>query len=295
MDYLQIEYFIQVAKTENVSLAAKILNISQASLSQMIIKLEKELGTQLFDRKGRRIVLNEAGKRFLNYATISMDALHEARKSISGTSSHEVKGNVAIGMITPASVITDCIWAYAAKYPFVNFTINSIAGQENAPENQELDFLIGYDFTDHTNYVNSLLLGSSKRYIIVPEEFGAGRPQPYRPNDILGQNFVSLIISPGKLEIGFIRLAEKGYHPNIRFSTNNALIKRTILEAGIAAGFANEYTVRELKQTGRFRITPNLDGMEYQEDIIKMFYHEERTLSRAARTFVEFAMDWFNI
>jgi DNA-binding transcriptional LysR family regulator len=92
------------------------------------------------------------GKRFLTHVTVSMDALHEARKSISSKSSEEVKGHIVIGMVTPASALTDRLWSYAKKSPFVNFTINSIAGQEHSPNTQKLDFLIGYDFTNHPNY-----------------------------------------------------------------------------------------------------------------------------------------------
>lgn len=67
MDLLQIKYFKIVAQTQNISQAAKILYISQSSLSQTIQHLEKELGYPLFDRIGRHIYLNVNGKIFLKF------------------------------------------------------------------------------------------------------------------------------------------------------------------------------------------------------------------------------------
>lgn len=46
----------------NISEAAKRLNISQATLSKAIASIEDELGVALFDRKGRHIYLNRYGE-----------------------------------------------------------------------------------------------------------------------------------------------------------------------------------------------------------------------------------------
>ena len=52
----------------NISEAAKLLNISQAAaLSKAIASIEDELGVALFDRKGRHIYLNRYGELMLNY------------------------------------------------------------------------------------------------------------------------------------------------------------------------------------------------------------------------------------
>ena len=65
MELNQIKQFRLIAGTESISEAAKLLFIAQPSLSQTLKRLEAKIGTPLFDRKGRKIVLNEAGKIFL--------------------------------------------------------------------------------------------------------------------------------------------------------------------------------------------------------------------------------------
>lgn len=83
MDLYQVRYFLTIAETGNFSRAAERLYLSQPSLSTGIKKLEQELGVALFERGGRRTVLTQAGRSFLENATIIMaqyqSALHELK------------------------------------------------------------------------------------------------------------------------------------------------------------------------------------------------------------------------
>lgn len=62
MDLLQLQYFIAIAEYQHITKAAAHLHVSQPSLSNTLSRIENELGTQLFDRQGRNIVLNDSGK-----------------------------------------------------------------------------------------------------------------------------------------------------------------------------------------------------------------------------------------
>ena len=52
MELLQLRYFDVIARCENISRAAEELHVSQPSLSGSLLRLEKELGFPLFDRRG---------------------------------------------------------------------------------------------------------------------------------------------------------------------------------------------------------------------------------------------------
>ncbi len=67
MELLQLEYFKMIAKTQNISAAAKELHVVQPSLSQLLKRLEQEVGVPLFDRVGKHIQLNTYGQVFLKY------------------------------------------------------------------------------------------------------------------------------------------------------------------------------------------------------------------------------------
>ena len=63
---LQLDYFRRLAASEHITATARELYISQTALSNMLSGLEKELGVRLFDRVGRSIRLNEAGRVYLS-------------------------------------------------------------------------------------------------------------------------------------------------------------------------------------------------------------------------------------
>ena len=62
MDIQQIQYFLDVAKTEHMTKSSERLHIAQPALSRSISRLEREFGVQLFARKGRGIKLTTEGK-----------------------------------------------------------------------------------------------------------------------------------------------------------------------------------------------------------------------------------------
>lgn len=61
MEIRVLRYFVAVAEEGNISNAAKILNITQPTLSRQIKDLENELGVELFARGNKQITLTENG------------------------------------------------------------------------------------------------------------------------------------------------------------------------------------------------------------------------------------------
>lgn len=68
MELEQLRQLEAVARTGTMSAAAEELRVSQSALSRSIKRLEAELGQPLFDRAGRRVQLNEAGRIALDHA-----------------------------------------------------------------------------------------------------------------------------------------------------------------------------------------------------------------------------------
>ncbi|GCA67825.1 LysR family transcriptional regulator [Mediterraneibacter butyricigenes] len=73
MNLNQLQYFLTLSKLEHYTQAAKELKITQPSLSHAMSALEEELGTRLFEKRGRNVVLTKYGKVFQEYVE---DALH---------------------------------------------------------------------------------------------------------------------------------------------------------------------------------------------------------------------------
>lgn len=65
MELTQLKQFRVLAQTQNTVEASGILDISQPALTKAVQRLEIELGANLFDRIGRKLLLNENGKAVL--------------------------------------------------------------------------------------------------------------------------------------------------------------------------------------------------------------------------------------
>ena len=68
MTLLQLKYVVEVAKTGNITEAAKRLYLSQPSLTNAIRELEKEMQITIFCRTNRGVTVTNEGDLFLSYA-----------------------------------------------------------------------------------------------------------------------------------------------------------------------------------------------------------------------------------
>lgn len=81
--------FRAVARLGNLRAAAEELHLTHSAVSQQIKLLEEQLGFALFDRRGRRIVLNPAGAALQAAAVQALDRLHEGVRSAAAVSRGE--------------------------------------------------------------------------------------------------------------------------------------------------------------------------------------------------------------
>jgi len=95
MDFPGLQTFLVVAETGSFSRAAEQLFLTQPAVSKRIAALEAELGTQLFDRIGRRILLTEAGRALLDRAHGLLRQLEDIRRSITNLAG-EVSGSLSL-------------------------------------------------------------------------------------------------------------------------------------------------------------------------------------------------------
>ncbi len=89
LNYHHLLYFWMVAKEGSITAAAEQLHLSQPTLSTQIQKLEKSMGVQLFDRKGRSMLLTETGQMVFRYADEIFNLGRELTDSLRGRPSKD--------------------------------------------------------------------------------------------------------------------------------------------------------------------------------------------------------------
>ncbi|QRG68469.1 LysR family transcriptional regulator [Brevibacillus choshinensis] len=95
MEIKQLLTFKMAAENLNFTQTAKMLNFAQSSVTAQIKTLEEELGTRLFERLGKRLVLTEEGRKFKLYADKMIALADEAATAVK--SSEEQGGTIVIG------------------------------------------------------------------------------------------------------------------------------------------------------------------------------------------------------
>jgi len=78
----QLRAFLGAADSGSFTAAAGELRISQASVSELVRRLEEEHGLPLFTRAGRRLVLTSAGREFLPHAQQAVDAVDNGTSAL---------------------------------------------------------------------------------------------------------------------------------------------------------------------------------------------------------------------
>ena len=82
LDLRDLELLDALADAQTLTAAAKSLYVSQPALSQRLTKMEDKLGVRLFDREGRRLVVNPAGRRMLVASRLVLAELRSAERDV---------------------------------------------------------------------------------------------------------------------------------------------------------------------------------------------------------------------
>lgn len=96
MELRVLQYFLAVAREQNISAAAQSLHLTQPTLSRQLMELEKELGKQLMIRGSRKITLTEDGMRLRRRAEEILELVDRTEKEVM-QSDDTVSGDIYIG------------------------------------------------------------------------------------------------------------------------------------------------------------------------------------------------------
>lgn len=171
MELRQLRYFVKSAETENFSLAAQECFVVQSTLSQQVKQLEEELGTQLFDRIGKRIVLTDAGRTFLDFARKTLDDAEAGRQCLEDMKQLKT-GNLRIGATYGLSVLlTKSMQRFCPQYPDIQFNIRFECANEllEMLHNRDIDFALTYNMHDKDPLIEEVPLFDSRLCAIVAD------------------------------------------------------------------------------------------------------------------------------
>lgn len=209
MDVRQLRFFLAVVDHGTVHRAADQLYVAQPSVSHSLRRLEEDLGTELFMRRGRGLVLSSAGRALVDPAREIVRLLDVARASV------ESVDGLRGGRLTVASMpsqavspLTRMIAAFAASYPDVQVAVVAADRPEDVrvalrTGSAELGVLAVPNHLEGFDDVHSLAV-ETQRFVLVAR-VDAHLPAT-EPIDIAALQGLSLIV--GQPGTGMRRVAD---------------------------------------------------------------------------------------
>lgn len=123
LDLRKMYYFITVVKHQSFSQAAKVLHISQPSLSNAIKTLEQEMNAPLIERTTRKLQLTDLGQQFYEQATKLLTQFDRMEKEIKELARGE-NLDIRLGMIESANYwFAQIMLDYQKHYPNNQLTL----------------------------------------------------------------------------------------------------------------------------------------------------------------------------
>lgn len=127
MELKWLKTFLLAAKHENFRKAAEELFVSQPTVTVHIHLLEKEVGYKLFNKKGRQVILTEAGRSYIPYAKKLLSVYEQGINELNHIQQgYQTKLTIAVSPFIASSILPALIRSYLNTYPSVDLDIQVV-------------------------------------------------------------------------------------------------------------------------------------------------------------------------
>jgi DNA-binding transcriptional LysR family regulator len=150
-----LNYIDEVARTGSIRKAANHLNVAASAISRQILALETQLGTPIFQRLPKKLVLTAAGEVLIGHVRQTLKELTRAQTKIEELKGLR-RGEITMAMMSglASNLVPGTVKAFRIANPRVKLNLTLFnTGEEIqfAVANGEADLGIGFDFTKDGN------------------------------------------------------------------------------------------------------------------------------------------------
>lgn len=247
MELRHLRYFVAVARHLSFTAAAESLGISQPPLSQQIRTLELEIGTDLFERTTRRVVLTRAGHDFLARAESilekSGEAMDRARAIGNGTA-----GILNIGLTGSilAGPLGGIVHAFGQGHGDVDLRLHEMSPNRQifALKSHQVDLIFLRSPPRETDFALELAWRERLCVVLPADHPLADRPEIHL-TDLAHETFA--ILNPNESQFAqeiWTRCTGAGFTPRISQRVIEATSLVSLVAAGLGIAIVPEFVGR---------------------------------------------------
>lgn len=166
--------FYEVAKAGNITQASNILNISQPAVTKHIKNLESQLGSPLFYRSRKGVVLNESGKKLYKYIKQALELINIGEQQVKDFKQLK-RGTLKMGVSTTLTkkYLLKYIEEYHKKYPniIIEISTDPTCQLKDKLRDGQIDFIIAKMPEEKEYDLEYLELGKLEDTFIVNKDY----------------------------------------------------------------------------------------------------------------------------
>jgi DNA-binding transcriptional LysR family regulator len=251
MEVRQLQIFCTLAAELNFTRTAELVHTVQSNVTAQIKALEEELGTPLFDRLGRRVLITEAGRRFQPFAERALEAMERGLSAVQTGSAPS--GPLRIG--APESVLTyrlpQVLHAYRKRFPHVELMFKPYSDMSICAmlESGQFDMAISMSDAEPAANIKSMKLRTERVFLLSDASHPLASQRSVKPEDLHGQMMLLTEAGCGYREKLDRVLAMRNVRPgNVTEFSSVEAIKQCVI-AGMGLALLPAIVVsRELRQ-----------------------------------------------
>ncbi len=244
MDTNSLKLFVRIAQLGGVSRAADDLDLSAASASARLARLEKEVGARLFHRTTRAVSLTTDGAALLPYAESVLETLDQGLGSLGGRTA-EPAGKLRMTM--PGSFgrmhVLPELGRFSMRYPRVTLDLKLSDEVLDVVEGA-FDLIIrNTELTDGTMIVRKL--ASDRRLLVASPSYLDQRGVPRTPADL--EDHASVVLNHAnrwEFSDGTVIQPQRSHH------VNDGEAMRIAIEAGLGIGVKSVWNAYQSLRSG---------------------------------------------
>ena len=285
MELLQLRYFVVTAKEQNMTRAAELLHIAQPALSQSVKRLEEEMGVRLFDRVGKRIRLNDAGRELLRTVEPMLARLSAMPETLQAIAAEEAQ-TISLNVLVASRIVTRLMIDYKAEHPESNFKMDHNA--------DSLDWDLRISAVAGQGTVR-LAAGTQKLmeeeiYLAVPAASRFADKKEITLQEVSDEPFLTFSVNMPYHNLCNRMWDESGISPRVSLESDNPQSLKDLLAAGMGVAFWPQFSWGEADESEihlLHLIKPKASR------IVTVTQNPKRRISKAAEDFFRFSIAYF--
>jgi DNA-binding transcriptional LysR family regulator len=297
VNFRQLELFIAITETGSFSRGAEAVLLTQSTVSQHMAALENELGTELFDRLGRGVVLTAGGKKFLVHARrilAERDVLRQSMASFQGLENTLLK--IGASNVPANYLIPPVLPALKQKHPGITLTMLTGDSREMIAclEKSEIELAVVGSYLSTKKIEFTPLIADSLTLIVGPNHRWAKRDS-LSLAELISEPCVVREEGSGSGQALHDALSHRGLNPEeltigARLGSNEAVLQA--IAEGFGCAFVSELSVNHNLGAGEI-CKVKVDGLTVDRQIW-LATLKSRSQSPAAKAFKEVLMKFYD-